>query len=1145
MKLTDQQDAAIHTIDRHLAVDAGAGAGKTFVLIQRMLHLVENEHANLDEIVAITFTDLAAAEMRERLRETFRQKAESKESMNNPERQTFWRSLQRRAETARISTIHAFCTSLLREQALRSGLDPNFTVLAEPESELLLHDTVRDTLHARMNEGDAGTLDAAVELGPTALRDTVARLVQQRYALRRSAETVPMHDPAALAAFWEMSLPDMTAANLAAASRDHELVRMRAELAAFEGACDKQVDGREVLRIRILEALEAILRGDRPEIVRPLVTAIGDKRPSHRATNWNSTEGLERLKEIQKRADAALPSLFVDSNETDMAPTSALSAALFGCFSAAADAYDAAKTERNALDFEDLIHHALALLDDASRPVLRRMRAGIRHLLVDEFQDTDEKQYRIAALLTRLAEGEDGAKLFIVGDAKQSIYGWRGADVSVFKRAQDRMAQTPLPLNTNFRSSPQVLAFVNDFFHRSGALCDVERPYVPMRWHRPDAADPGVEILLTPLDGDEETKHSADELRELEAACVADRIAALCDPKTGLDITDPDTGVLRKAQARDVAILLRSRGIAHAYERALQSRGIPYVLEAGPSFYERQEVTDLRNLLAAVADPWNEAALLAFLRSPACSLDDASILLLGTPGPLAQAFHGDATPPGLTDPSALAEARALYRDLRERRHDFLPDFIDYVIDRTAYEAIWLAQFMGLQKAANVRKVCEMAETFAGTGQPGLAPFIRYLDEVTLRELRESEAGIPSGNEGAVTLMTIHKSKGLEFPVVVLANLTAKANQSNRNGFGFDERWGLAISPRDDSGKSTRTAVADAIAFQDRVREGAESMRILYVAMTRARDYLLLPGFLPSGKTNLEKRSAFNLLSSVYDLPAFADNGEMVIAPEKRIDGLAPCRVRIVRAVKAAPVRNVPVLSPAPPSDWTAWRARLEPLAPAGSARRFFAVTEVAKAMAVSDASASAAASPPSGRANAMVRGTVVHAVFEHWDFAADPTALLEEAIALHVPAPKAAGALRADLLPRLQSMAAHDLARRMHGDPTRVSEAAFALRIGDGVVEGSIDALLSDGTIIDFKTGGIHDDLGRAYAAQLQLYALAAQRIRGIAPREGLLWYVDQDDVRTVDLSPAALAEAERAAAAAIDRLRTQPIEPIAESEAS
>lgn len=1144
MKLTDQQDAAIHTIDRHLSVDAGAGAGKTFVLIQRMLHLVENEHANLDEIVAITFTDLAAAEMRERLRETFRKKAESPESLASPERQTFWRSLQRRAETARISTIHAFCTSLLREQALRSGLDPNFAVLADAEAQLLLHDTVRDALHARMNRGDAATLEAAVEMGPGALRHAVEALVRQRYAVRRMAGAVPMEDPAALKAFWEKSLPGMVASNLAAAKRDYEFVRMSAELAAFEGLCDNEKDGREVLRLQILAALDAIARDEEPEAVRPLVARLGDRISGHKKANWPSPEAVDRLIALQDDARKRLPALFVDANETDPGPAAALSAAVYGCFAAAAEAYDAAKAERNALDFEDLIHRALALLDDPDRPVLRRTRAGIRHLLVDEFQDTDEKQYRIAALLTRLAEGEDGAKLFIVGDAKQSIYGWRGADVAVFKRAQERMGQAPLPLNTNFRSSPQVLAFVNDFFHRSGALCDVERDYVPMRWHRPDAADPGVEFLLTPVPEDAENKTSADALRELEARSVADRIAALCDPATGLDIADPDTGVMRKAQARDVAILLRSRGIAHAYERALQRLGIPYALEAGPSFHERQETTDLRNLLAAVADPWNEAALLAFLRSPACALDDAAIFALGTSAPLAQAFHGDAAPVGLADPTGLNEARALYRDLRARRHDALPDFIDYAIDRTAYEAIWLAQFMGVQKAANVRKVCEMAEGFAPGGQPGLGAFIRYLDESMLRELRENEAGVPSGTEGAVTLMTIHKSKGLEFPIVFLANTTAGPGGGHGAGYAFDERWGLAAVPRDEAGKAVKSAVTETIALQEAMRERAESMRILYVAMTRARDYLALPGFLPAGKTKPDKRSAFHAIASVYDLPAFAGKGEMVIAPERRIDGLAPCRVRIVRAAPAARSRTQPPPSPTPPADWSAWRTRLEPLAPPASARRFFAVTEVAKAMAGAAGTADPAAAP-SGRANAMVRGTVVHAVFERWDFKSDPASLLDEALALHAPAPKAAEALRAEVLPRLRAMANHDLARRLHGDRRRTSEAPFALCIGDGVVEGSIDALLSDGTIIDYKTGGIHDDLGRAYAAQVRLYALAAQRIRGVTPGEGLLWYVDRNEVRTVGLSPAKLAEAERAAVEAIARLRAQPLPQAAEAEAS
>ena len=706
MKRTPNQTAAIETMAKYLCVDAGAGSGKTSVLIDRIVRLIDQRLASLDEVVAITFTEAAAAEMKERLRAAFRERA----PVDEPDEMSRWRDMERRIESARVSTIHAFCTGLLRENALRIGLDPDFTVVAEAESDLLRREVVTDTVHALLEGGDEAAVRAATELGTRPLVKEMGAMLKRRRLLDRIGRDHPLQDPDALCTHWRQVAEEADRRNLVALARSPRLRQLRDGLADLAGHCDAPGDPREVGRVEMVAALDGILGcGDADTFRRHFgrIADIGFR--GARKKSWDDEAALEVVKaleeETRKIAKDALPPEIDEETERRAAR---LTVDVCATYRNVLDAFQSAKAERACLDFDDLIRAALETLRDNDE-VRARTARSIKFLLIDEFQDTDSWQLEMARLL---AGHPEGPALFIVGDPKQSIYGFRDAEVEVFQQEKAE-ADTVIPLGRNFRTVPEVMAFINETFARSGLLGAVEPEYVPLETDRASAGPRRVEFLVPALNGDShrlfgsqmrpqwatasaqingDCPHSTrDDYRECEADLIAWRIESMCGGAEPASVIDKGTAEARLAEFGDVALLFRSTTKMYLYEEGLRRRSIPYNVVAGAGFYDRQEIIDLRNLLTVLVDPWDEVALLGFLRGPMAGLSDESLLELCAGRGAAAAFwsglngHSHRLIHSTKDfgqPERLEAARELVADLRAQSEMPLPAFLRYVLDRT-------------------------------------------------------------------------------------------------------------------------------------------------------------------------------------------------------------------------------------------------------------------------------------------------------------------------------------------------------------------------------------------------------------------------------------------------------------------------------
>ncbi len=1082
MGITEQQRAAIETRAPRICVSAGAGSGKTFVLVQRVVDLLRGG-ADLDDIAAITFTEKAAAEMKARLRKAFRELAEPKDL----EAMSRWRDYERRLDTARISTIHAFCMRLLKENALKLGLDPDFSLLSEPQSRLMVRETSRETLHALLSREDPHVIRLCAEWSLPRLRDTLAGLAGRAHELVKLTADWPRDDAWELVRHWRRAAEGVRWEEACSPSTARRMRQLRRSLESFAGACgEPEKCGREIRRLFYLEAIEEFLAGGwDAEGLRSLGLRVDSFKCRNGVKSaWPSEASYKELEVLQKKVKETFEEICLPPDHDDELDTltAELTQALVHVVSEFALKLNEAKQRRNALDFDDLVWRSAEAL--AGDPALRETAsAGLKHLLMDEFQDTDHTQLAIAESLCSVP---GGPSLFLVGDAKQSIYRFRGAEVGVFREVRDSV-ESLLLLSRNFRSGAGILHFVNHFFQESELLGAVEPEFGVLTPHRAGGEQPGVEFLIATPEG--EDKLNAAESRATEAALIAARIHAICaGPPV---VWDENTEAYRQARPGDVAILLRAMSHVHHYTEALHRAGIEYGVVAGAGFYERQEVIDILNLLKVVLDPFDEPALLAVLRGPLCGLRDDTLALLCMQAPLPPAFFSELVPEGIRDAQALEDARALLADLLEQRDQPVDALMDYLLHRTHFEAMLLAMPNGVQAASNLRKLADLAAEFAASGAQSLLPFVDYLDDMRSAVVREGDALLQPQEGGAVTLMTVHKSKGLEFPIVILADASAGLSVGRNTDLPWHRELGTALTPPGASSEKQKAIWKEVIQRRNKREELEEHARLLYVGLTRARDLLVV-----SGSETPSKDGWLHLLDDVYQVTARAD-GESIFG-----EGW---QAVVRRSVRAAALGKTTVTQ-----DRVDWDAVFERAAshPAYVQRiSAISVSTLLNEMETGLGDEEEREKEPDMLAKAssfaLLRGTLVHELFEHWSFGESPDAVVEEILAEAPVGPAQLTKLRDTLhevVERFTTLPLHDELAKAE---TLLREHAFVLRVGDCLVRGTIDAMLGDDTLIDYKTGAWNAEKHARYQWQLRLYAAAARALTGVLPCRGVLVYVD------------------------------------------
>jgi ATP-dependent helicase/nuclease subunit A len=1123
---TPEQAAAIAVRGRDVLLEAGAGTGKTGVMVERYCRLICDSGLPPDSILAFTFTDKAAAELRQRIRAELTRRAE--------------RGSERAAAalagigSAWITTIHGFCNRVLAAHPVAAGVDPNFRVLDAPEAARAAREAFDDAVVEFLAEGDPAREETVAAYDLEGLRSMIAAV----------------HDELRSRGIADPRLPEPPAPDPEEALR-RVIAAAEECLAELDGSNGKRAEQERELPERAL----ALLRAPGAEPGLADLQAIATKSKA------------KTLAPYREAVDAAVARL-AEAGEGGVVYGHL--ARLLELFSAR---FEAAKERRAGIDFEDLQILAARLLERAE--IGEHYRSRFRQILVDEFQDTNRLQLR-------LIEALHGPKteLVVVGDELQSIYGFRHADLEVFRRRReeiDRRADAELMrLSGNFRSRPELVGAVNLF--GEALLGDA---YTPLRVGERSLhtravagskpAGPAVELLLTARDDWDaegiELEPAIDGSTPLnclaEARFVAERLRELAD-----------AGVPRG----EMVVLLRAFTHLDAYEDSLERAGLrPYVV-GGRGYWSQQQVADVCALLAVIANPLDDHALFGALASPACAVAPDTLWLLRKaagkrrhvwPAVERAAGTGEAD---LVEPERLegipaAERELLTRfvatvaSLRQRAPRLsLPALVEAVVTETGYDLAVLTRPAGEARFANVRKMARLAAEFEqreGRDLRGL------LDFLAVRAEGDAEAQAATAAEGhdGVRIMTVHNAKGLEFGVVAVPDLARRLLNGNRSpllAIGREEqpRVGLRLV-RLGSPKIDLYDYGD-LCEESGEREAEEELRLFHVAATRAREHLILSGVInPKEGRETKGRPVVERLVEALGVPR-DEAATVPVAPPEPRPGLeaefdpseVQVRVNLPSPERAAELRDLrregagergrgegppplverkPPIVPSRPLSYTAIAAYGE------CAYRFYMERVLGLAQSESRA---AGEGEPSAREERTARGTAVHALLEWsqangWAEPSEELAMRHAAAAgvrtgspspdtsrqwLDVECPERgtpSSRLAQELLEPVRQWIDSPLRERIAAEAAQVrAEVPLLLGIGGTVLRGSIDLLVErEGApplVIDYKTdrlaGADPSERAAHYGVQRSIYALAVAEALGAPEVEVAYVFLERPD---------------------------------------
>ena len=799
--MNEQQLAAVEA-SGEVFVSAGAGTGKTAVLVERFVRAVCDRGLDVDSILVITYTRRAAGELRTRIRAAL--VARGRED------------LARELDGAWISTIHGFCLRVLKAYPFAAGLDPRFRELDDAQAAVLRGEAFREALGGFLADGEPERSRLLATYGADGLR----RMLTGVYETLRSAGR-------------DLTLEIGGRPELA--ERAEELREAARCLAEDAAATDNQRNA----SAQLLALLERGAHADR------LMDLSGFRALGERAASYE-----EARRAVEQ---AALDEVAAKDRE--------LLQQLLERFAAA---FDEAKARESALDFEDLQLRARNLLRDD--PAIReREQLRFRSIMVDEFQDTNQLQTELVDLL---ADGPGERELFFVGDEFQSIYGFRHADVQVFRERREQAAQL-LPLTNNYRSRPEVLAAVNHLFgaHFGGEF----QPLAAAADYPDPVFGHPVELLVTDKAS---YADSGVHWRRGEAQAIARRVRDLVD-----------RGV---AKPGEVVLLFAAGTDAEWYEDELRKAGLPTYRATGKGYFGQQQVADLLNYLRLLHNRYDDRALLGVLASPFVGVSNDGLALVRRAASRRPLFAGieHSLPPQLAerDLQLLRAFRQRFDRLSEAMSRLsLERLCERIVNEHDYDLAVLAQWDGRRRYANMRKLARLARSYEELRGPDVEGFVRFVADQEALGARELEAVAEEEGADAVRLLTIHAAKGLEFKVVIVADAGRdKAPPSADEILALaDGRFGFRVA---DPVTTKRRPAFDYEDIKDarRAEEEAEKLRLYYVAMTRAKERLIVSGAIDREKKAdantpigwvLARLDADEELTAAGDAPVEIDRGD--------------------------------------------------------------------------------------------------------------------------------------------------------------------------------------------------------------------------------------------------------------------------------
>ena len=967
MEFTRNQKKA-HDLNRHISVTAGAGSGKTAVLIHRYIKILLETDLHPSQVVAITFTRKAAAELKQRIIKEL--DVRLREEPDN----TKLKSIKTGMLSAQISTIHSFCARILREYPVEAGVDAGFSELQGIQQRLTLRDTIDSTLREIAERPDEDETRARlVELlrifGKGPLERHLNELVNQREAVDRLVRGLYSHTDSEVLDTWREFVQLQLAQSLKNQFPIEDWLRcLRVVLTVARGRDKTEVQELTDQIKPSMEAHEAV-----PLLIKIaplLVTQKGTISKQYFLGRNVKIEAIDTEIGFLVRAANYFRSfpVFTDDDKLLICVTRSLLAV----YNEVQDAYEQHKVQTGQLDFDDLQIKVRDLLWQES--IHEQLAQRYPYIMVDEYQDTDQLQYEILDLLAVVSDHARKHRpsdskldnLFIVGDQKQSIYGFRGADVRVFGQtrqditdyqsgsiqdfawqdetlaASDSERHGELHLPENFRLLRNLVGFVNLVF---GSLMkgqnEFEVKYESLIQGRIIDYPGDVELLIGSTEAAEDNSQPPIDENELIAA----RICHLVGTRETIWTDEGDGEKPRPIRYSDIAILIRSRTHLPKIESALLDADIPYRITGGIGFYQRQEIYDIGNYLQFLINPNDDVALAGVLRAPFFGVSDVELYEITQPpttGSFWQKVQAYAAQPPRPSSSQMDYVVQMLQSHLEICHHIPPsELIRKIVNDTGLVGVLPVGQSGEQRWANYEKLLGIARDFERLGMTNLFDFLEQLNLLIEEEEREGQATTELTAD-AVEIMTVHAAKGLEFPVVILPNL----DQGFRpDGEPFiDDRLGIGFKPTNPAKNYEKSDPGATQLMRNRARNRteAEEQRLFYVATTRARDRLILSGTADKkGNTSCW----LNWLLDALEIPEIPSEGKLLRPTKievssgekpKEISFVLP--IRIIKSLDELDFVEEEVPVSPPSTEFPAYH--IEPLV-AASTNKTFSVSELA------------------------------------------------------------------------------------------------------------------------------------------------------------------------------------------------------------
>ena len=1108
---SDQQhrDRILQSLDENLFVEAGAGTGKTTALVGRIVTLIASGAAKMAGLAAITFTEAAAAELRDRVRRDLEIAAED-DSRDVDSRDRCRRAVSE-MDAASIQTLHSFAQSLLRELPLEAGLPPGFEMLDPIAADLRFQQAWDQWLDESLE---------SAELGPKLAR--ALHLGLNLDQLRRVASALnDDYDLVAETAIAGASEPTLTIGNrLAEAVAEIERLRRFSK----NGDGDLLFDHTAEV-VALAQRLPAAGGGDHA-YERALVRLLGWKRLSTRSgnqKNWDRDEvtgvnACKLLKDMLQELEG------LRAEEIAALRTAAFAPALEAVRKFVVD-QSARRKEEGHAGFHDLLVWARDMLRD-NPDARRRFQRCFHHLLVDEFQDTDPIQAEIAFFLAGDPDDRAGSmskdweaivptpgKLFMVGDPKQSIYRFRRADIVTMAHVRNHLVHESTPLQQNFRSQQSIISWVNHAFGRwmrneDGSELQAEYRDLVATHGLPkegeDAPPPAVYFVGEGVDG------NADTARRLEGLAVAALARRVKEERW--QVRSQEHGGWRDATYRDICLLLPSRTNLEALEQELEAADVPYRIESESIVLGTEDVRQLLNCLRAIDSPGDQVALVAALRSTAFSCSDVELLQFVDDGGRFDYLHpGSATGP-------VAEALAVLHESNKKCGLKPPDELieEFIRERHLVE-LSFDRRRPRERWRRLRFVVEEARAYQRAGGSSLRGFLDWIERQVVERARAVESPAPESDEDCVRIMTIHAAKGLEFPVVVLTGFGSSPNRNSDNVI-VDRASGQAeIELTLPGGIHVPTPGYEAAKSRESAAAEAEEVRLAYVACTRAKDHLLVSLFRPEAKKDTTRAAKLEEFCADHlDLFQKLD-WESLVEAAAAYTPQAEEEERLASGGDFATLR-------------AQWEAQRDSTIEKASRPQAQAVTAIAQRVrgqpprvpTEGDVSSEKAEAGEGeipyrrGRGGTNL-GRAVHAVLQSIDLLTGEG--LEDICRAQAEA-EGIGDEAKDVLELSRNALATETVKGLvesvkKGSANYYREVFVSTKLGDRLVEGFIDLLIDAPggiTIVDYKTDRLStkqvQELGPEYEVQLGLYARAVGETTGKPVREATLLFLRPKEER-------------------------------------